>query len=500
MVKAPSSQPNPDLFDIPAAAVARHPGAMLAARALRRWVDGLPLGNPPKAAQMLLQQLRLLVRDPDPGSRFDSLLQIYATPVGQLFDIVDERLRDSSDSAMPLDQLEYALIELLTELAFGHLRLANDLLEKGKNPPTETLYQAMRLLDGAQTVERLHYCRLVPESWRLVTQIYRHAEARETAHSPVDRGLRRAGDPATIEGLFFRTLIISLCDPHQHRPQDILRWHDWTGPHTHLVGMGILPQGPFAIPVDTSGELAPLTSARRGRPGPEMRYLAIESFLQQLEADHEGPKGLLQALHDLITGRKSSEQRQSPRQPRNHPYSLLRGLRDVHARLETLTRGGEPGSQGPVAVACRQVNQSRTGAAFQLTAAVTPPLSVDDLVLAEAAETPAGGASVGFAGRIRRLVTLDDQTIEIGVEKLQGRLIPVEIGGTTAERLRGNIQALLQHVVENDRYVLIATRNLFRRGDTVTVKGAHADFTLRMKELLAVVHHTAYIAVEITVL
>lgn len=496
MVNAPSIQPKPGQFKIPSAAVARHPAAMLAPREVRHWLDGLPMANPPRAAQLLLQQLRLLVRDPHPGQRLDTLLQLYQAPIEQLLEMVNERLQGNLDSAMPLDQLEYSLLDLLSELAFGHLRIANASLAAGKPATVETLYQAMRLLESASNIERLRYFRLAPDYWQLLLSIYLHAEARQSADQMVDASQRSDGDPTTIQGLFFRTLVISLCDPHQHRPEQVQSWHRWTGQHTGSLESTVLPQGPFAVPLDISGALPPLAAARRGKPGPDMRYLALDRFLQELRDDPEAPPGLYVTLSDLIKGRKSSEQRQNPRQPRNHPFRLMHGLCVIHGRLEALVLGSSTGGPGIEAVPCRQVNQSKSGAAFLLQGPLNPPLAVGESVLLEAEALSPGGAAVGFAGRIRRLVSSGDQQIEIGVEKLAGRLIPVTITGSAAERARAQPQALLQQDVTTGRYILVAPRTLYREGDSLVAESSHARHELRMGELIEVVQHTAYIAVE----
>ncbi|MCG6966202.1 MAG: hypothetical protein LJE59_06810 [Chromatiaceae bacterium] len=470
---------------------------MLAPRALRQWIDALPLGNPPRAAQMLLQQLRLLVRDPQPGARLGALLDLYDVPGGQLLEIVNERLQTNQEGAVPLDQLEHSMLELLTELAYGRLRQANEALAGGKSPATATLYQAMRLLDGVQNIERLHYYTLDPGNWQLLLGIYLHAAAQDVADQPVDRALLRSGDePDTVQGLFFRALVLQLCDPHQHRPEQMLSWHHWAGEHANLLELTILPQGPFAIPLDISGQLPPLAAARRGKPGPDMRYLAAERFLQQLQDDPTAPQDLQRTLHELIKGRKASEQRQGPRQPRNHRYGLMNGLRNIHARLESLIQGAEQHDQDLAQVPCLLVNQSRSGAALQVQGPLSPPLTVGEVLLIEA-QTPApGGAAVGFAACIRRLVNGADHQIEIGVEKLAGRVIPVEITGSAAQRGRGETRALLQQDVEAGRHTLFAPRSFYREGDSLVAESAHARHGLRMQELLEVVQHTAIIAVE----
>ena len=497
MVNPQSTPPKLTPFPLPEPAIARHPGAMLAPRELRAWTESLPLGNPPRAAQLVLHQLRLLVRDPDPGSRLPPLLALYQAPIDRLLEIVEERMEKNQDLAIPLDNLEQALLDVLTELAYGQLRIANDQLLAGKPPDPALLYHAMERLDTAHNVERLHYHRRDAASWRLMTEIFLHADARGIGATPVDTAARRHGAPTHIDGLFFRALIIGLCDPHHQRPGDILAWHRWIGGHTDTLKLGVLPQGAFSIPIDTSGDLAPLTGARRGKPGPDMRYLLAEEFLRNLHEDENAPGGLYKALSDLIKGRKTAEQRTSPRQPRNHPFGLLYGLRQVHTRLGELTSGLPVAEPGHGQIACVQINQSKTGAAFRLQGPLNPPLGIGETILAEASNPKPGGAPIGFIGRIQRLVADSDGVIEIGVEKLVGGLMPVTLSGGAAERARGDTYALLQHSPESNHLLLLAIRNVYREGDTVIAEGVNSRYTLRMHKLQQTTRRVAYIEVEV---
>ena len=497
MVNAPPNQPNPGLFPIPPVAVARHPAALLSPRDLRHWVDSLPLGNPPKAAEHLLHQLRLLVRDPSPGPRFAVLLALYDQPIDQLLQIVRERLKNNPENAVPLDQLEQLTVELLNESAYGQLRMANQLLDGGKAPQLEELFRAMSLLDSALNIERLHYRRLAPQAWGLLLHIFLLAEHLQLADQPMAAVPIEPDQPRTIRGLFSRVLVITLCDPHQHLPGDIQRWHAWTGANSELLELTLLPQGAAAIPVDISGSETPLAAARRSKPGPGIRYLASDRFMQRLADDPMAPQGLLQAINELIKGRKTPEQRQSPRQARNHPFRLLHGLHSVHRRLTELTDSESPSRHELSPVPCRQINRSPTGAAFTLQGPLSPPLSVGEPILAEAEAAGRKTAPVGFAGRIQRLVTADHQQIEIGVEKLQGRLIPVAVTGSATERTRGTNYAVLQHATEGTQHLLLAASSIYREGDLVVVEGAQQRYNLRMLALLAGYQRIAYIVVEI---
>jgi hypothetical protein len=226
-----------------------------------------------------------------------------------------------------------------------------------------------------------------------------------------------------------------------------------------------------------------------------MRYLAAEQFLQSLRDDVEAPAGLYQALDDLVRGRKTPDQRASPRQPREHPFRLLHGLRAVHERLGQL--GSGRGAEATVSPAdATQVNQSKNGAAFKLRGPVKPPFSVGDTVLAEADNPKPGGGPIGFVGHIRRVVAGADGDMEIGVAKLPGRLIPVQLAGSTAERARGDTHALLQQRPDTGGYALIAARAIFRDGDMIAVEGVNLRLDLRMTSLRPLTRVTAYIAVE----
>lgn len=497
MVEVPPTQSNMRLFEVPEPSVARHPSVLLAPRQLQRWVAGLPLANPPKAAQTLLEQLRLLVRDPHPGARLAQLLQAFAAPLDQLQEIVDERLQNTLDGAHPLDQLECTVLQVLAELTSGYLRIANEALFAGNRPPTAVLYRAMHLLDRALAIQRQHYCHMRLADWQRLLQIFVYAQEQGIADELADAALRRPGDPPTLQGLFYRALVIGLCDPNHHRADRILAWYRWTGARTQSLELTLLPQGAFTLPVDLSGEMAPLAAARRARPGPEIRYLSAEPFLQQIQEDPEAPRDLARALLDLIKGRRTTEQRQNPRQPRNHPFLLRHGLRGIHARLYELVKGAGRRDAADGAHPCRQTDQSKTGSAFLLQGPVVPPLGVGELVLLEAAPQSPGASALGFVGCIRRLVNRDEQRIEIGVEKLAGRVFPVNLSGGGAERLRGDVGAVVHQDLDAGSIVLIAPQALFRAGDTVIAEGATARYNLRMQRLVEGAQRTAHIAVEV---
>ena len=457
----------------------------------------LPMGNPPRAAQMLLQQLRLLVRDPEPGTKFSTLLDLYLGPVGRLLEIVTERFDDNVDLAVQMDQLESTLVDLLSEIALGKLRVANELSAAGKAVPTPLLYSTMDLLDKASTIERLHYCARNPARWRQMLSVFLYAEQRHADREAVPIPPRSVDAPETIRGLFFRVLVIGLCDPHRHRPGDILRWHRWLGRHTADLSLALLPQGAFSIPVDISGEMEPLTAARRGKPGAEMRYLSAESFLEHLKADAEAPEGLYLAIDDLVRGRKASDQRASPRCELRHPFRLLYGVRTVHARLEQLGMGRGADAPPAVPIDATQINQSKTGAAFVLAGPVQPPLAVGETVLAEADNPRPGGGPIGFVARIQRVVSKDDGSIEIGVARLPGRMVPVHLSGGTAERARGDTYALLQQVPDTGAFRLIAASAIFRERESVTVEGVNLRLDLTMLKLHPVTRRLGYIEVEV---
>lgn len=491
----PSTQPQQLPFALPDPAVARHPNVMLALREVRLWLDELPLGNPPRSAQQTLQHLRLLVRDPEPGPRLKALLDCYLPILERLQQIVETRVPAYADSALPLDQLEIPVLELLNELAFGYLRVCNDQLVLGKAPPLAILYRAATLLDDAATLASLHYYRPPLPQWQLLLHIYRLGEQLQINDQPADPKRPAVDGSDTLRGRFFAALLTACCDPHHQHPGRVRAWHDWILRHTEGLSLVVLPQGNAAIPVDISGQLAPLAAARFAKPGAETRYVTADPLMAALQADDTAPEDLLDALTDLIRARRAPEQRRAPRQPRNHPYQLLFGLHNIAHRL--LSLNGDDDGPPPTIAKGRQIDQSKTGAAFALTGPLHAPLTVGEPLLAEAETTGEHGAPIGFLARIRRLAMPPGQEIEIGVEKLPGRVMPVDVTGSAAERTRGDTSALLIQTRDPQGFMLIAPRRIFREGDLVAVEGPDVRHSLRMLGHAGGSQRLVYIDVEV---
>jgi hypothetical protein len=295
--------------------------------------------------------------------------------------------------------------------------------------------------------------------------------------------------------VFFAAYFIAICDPHHHSPAQIRRWHEWLKRHTAGLGLAMLPQGKASIPVDISGDLPPLAAARTAKPGADTRYVIADPILHALAADLDPPAQLRDTLDALLRGRRSPEQRRAPRQPRNHPYQLLLGLYPISQRLLALSDGG--GGQPAPSLPSRQINQSSSGAAFQLTALPHQALAVGEPLLAEAEASTRNGASVGFLARIQRVQIAPGQGIEVGVEKLPGRIMPITITGSATERLRGDTAGLLLHQPDSDGFMLIASRRVYREGDVINVEGPSVRHALRMLGELGRTQRLAYIKVEV---
>lgn len=494
-MKTSSSQPHLTPFPLPDPAVARHPNVLLTARELLRWLDSLPLGNPPRVAQQILQQLRLLARDPQPGPRLSALLDCYTPTLDRLRQVTDARLPSDSESALPLDQLELLMLDLVAEQACGYLRACNAQLVVGKAPALTTLYSAAKLLDEAAMLASLHYHRAPQPHWRLLLHTYLLAEQLGLANQAVDPKKSPGDGSDTIHGVFFCTLLIACCDPHHHQPARVGAWHAWLERHTDSLALVPLPQGNAAIPIDISGELSPLAAARTAKPGRSTQYVTADTLLEQLKEDPEAPIDLLTTLTALVRGRRTPEQRRAPREALDQPYQLLFGLHNIASRLLSLSNN-DAGNGAPI-IAGRQINRSKTGAAFTLTGPLRTPPSIGEPVLAEASSRGTNGTAVGFLARVQRVVFDPAQNVDIGVEKVPGRVMPVTITGSAAERVRGDVGALLLHSPERSHYTLIAPKRLFREGDMVSVEGPSVRHNLRMLEQSGGSRRFAYIEVEV---
>lgn len=491
MANVPSSLPQTLPLTTPELSVARHPALILAPRALRNWIDTLPLANPPRAAEDLRRQLELLVSDPDPGSRLGNLLELYEPAINALLEIVHERLESNLDLATPLDQLEYKVVELLQALAGGYLRIADSRLKSGKSPDAATLFRAMRAHCLAATIKRLHYDPPSAEDWQTLLGIFGHAEGLGVTHQQVGQ---HGQGPGTIHRLFYSALVISLCDPNRRLPGEIHRWQHWLADHVDGLQLSLLPAGTAAVPIDVGGAVPPLAGARKSRPGTDIRYLDCAPLLA---ASESAMPDLHQAMRELIAGRTQPEQRREPRQARNHPYLLMFGLRDIHARLLRLTQGAEDNNQLPPGSQAVQVDQSRDGACFRFVAPPDLKPSVGDPILAEAIAGDARAANVGFTAVLRRFANHSDGQTEIGVEKLRGRLIPVSIQASAGGNRHLSPLALLQQHADTGRLQLLAARGWYRENDTLTIVSGSVTYRLRMRQLYSQTRNTVRVEIEL---
>jgi hypothetical protein len=494
MANVPSSLQQALPLTTPELAAARHPALILAPRALRSWIETLPLANPPRAAEDLRHQLELLISDPDPGNRLGSLLELYEPAIGALLEIVLERLEVNLALATQLDQLEYKIVELLQALAGGYLRIADNRLKAGKSPDAATLFHAMRAHCHATTIRRLHYHPPTAGDWQTLLGIFGHAEGLGISHRQIGPPARPAQEPNTIHRLFYSALVISLCDPNRRLPGEIHRWQRWLADQVDGLQLALLPNGTAAVPIDVSGRVPPLTGARKARPGPDIRYLDCAPLIT---ACATAMPDLEQALRELIDGRAQPEQRHEPRQARNHPYLLMFGLRDIHERLLRLTQGSDDHNQLPPGSQAVQIDQSRDGACFRFVAPPDLKLSVGDPILAEAIVGDAQAANVGFTAVLRRFANLADGQAEIGVEKLRGRLIPVHIQATAGDNRHLSPLALLQQHADSGRLQLLAARGWYRENDMLTITSGATTYRLRMRERSSETSSTVRIEIEL---
>jgi hypothetical protein len=489
-VTASASLPDPGLFPLPELSVARHPAVILAPRRLKRWIGELPLANPQRTADLLLQQLGLLVHDPQPGPKLSALLGLHAEPVAQLLAILLQRMRVDAENALPMDPRERQLVDILLTLGDGYLRTFNEALLVGRAPPAEDLYTAAWAFDQALGIERLRYRPAAQAQWQRLLKVFLCAEGHGLGDRTLPEERRREGEAATVRAIFFRALVIGLSDPHRQRPSEMLAWAAWLTEHGAALELSQQPRGSHPIPVDLGPRSAP-PGARRVEPGPDTRYLLTDDLLRLATA---GAPGLHVALLDLAEGRHQRDLRRSPRRSSARGYRILPGLRNISRRLDELS-GAATGQTSSNAWDARQLDQSKRGAAFVVAAAIKPPLMIGAPILAEVAE-PGQTAAVGFAALVRRVVSTDEGRFEIGVEKLQGRIVPVKVATVTGGRSYVDPHGLLLHPPGQEGLVLLAPRAWYRHDDLVAAEGPATRYRLRMTGLRAAAHNIALIDVE----
>lgn len=472
----------------PEPAPARHPDTITSPRELRQWLSDLPAVDSTQLVRQLSHQLSLLVRDPRPDAKFQPLLKCYHEVVESLQEqAVESRKRSPETRSHAQIGLLTSIPQLLHELANGHMRSVELRLKAGGTPDAEDIYVAQLLMRRAIHWELLEYRMFRPVVWQQIVQLYNVATLYGLECVSVDSDFRLAEDPTNTHDLFFSTLALLLADPYR-LPNHCIRELEYKLPeYAAKLQMSPDKTSNQQIPLDLSGRISPLHYARQPDPSLPAHYVSFEQLLKDLspgrldEAGCDLDSWLEQSLGGLLAG---GHERRHPRRARSADYHFVIGLKTVHERLRSLQPGNTAANPAGIECAptlsgipCVQNDISSSGSGFILPGNQHYP-DPGEWALFEL-DSPAGNPPVcGFVGQIKRCMRDEDDYLRIGVERLLGNVIPVNVGPTKKP-------ALFNANQEKSSYRLIAPHGYYEAEKVDVLVGSNKDYRVKHKKLLS---------------
>lgn len=490
MIPGPSTQlDNAYHLAVPEPAVARHPDTITNPRELRRWLERLPHADPGQTVKQLSRQLSLLVRDPRPEGKFGLLLKSYHGPVDSLQQqAMATRQRSAETRTHAQISLLTSLPGLFQELANGHMRAVKLALETGKQPQALDIYAAELLMRRAIHWELLEYRMFRPTVWQQVAQLYGVATLYRLEGGSVECELTHPGDPSNIHDLFFSTLALLLADPYRLPSHCIRELEQRLPEYAAKLDLSTDGDPAFQLPLELSGQISPLHYARQPDPSLPAQYLSLDRLLEQLRPGQVDAAGcdldawLQRSLGGLLGG---NHERGDQRRARNADYHFVVGIQAIHKRLRSLQPGQSDDdpresdcAPAHCGMPCTQVDVSSSGSGFILPGNQRYP-DPGDWVLFELDILPGGAGVSGFVGQIKRCMRDEDGYLRIGVERLNGNVIPVNLGTKRTP-------ALLNADQDQKLYRLIAPQGYFHEGKQDTLLGSNKNY--RVKHLRVLSH------------
>lgn len=325
-------------------------------RRLQRWLDELPLLNPPAALPPLREALQGCNAQPMDSRQRLKLLECYRPAVGKLFMAALQgrmsQLRGPpQERERVVEDLEgcslamaggYKLV--LSRFVRGHERARSGQLGLA-------LLRALEHLAQGLLHSYRYYRPAPPFVWLELHQIYCHAVAAgcpDVSPEPGPDGARSL----SLEGLYRQMLLLALTDPYRLRDGEVAHLFSSLSPYAPLCALqqGAVWKGTGEglYLVDMASDSPPRACARLSSPATgEKPWLlngtvalkAMHHRLAQLPAEQRRGSAEAVLLRQLLPEVSAGERRADVRRAARQRVLLLAGLDAVHRQL-----GGHPQS------------------------------------------------------------------------------------------------------------------------------------------------------------
>ena len=446
------SVPTPDPFENPL--VETNPSA------LRQWATALPFANAEQLSEAVLTSLGRLNRFPGQVKKRDELMDIYHSPA--------QRLSHSSavrgKGAPPL----HLLRRVMLEMAYGYSHIANECISsKANRKNLDRLAHALYFATRFYLLEYLYACEAfdcrASHSYRELSRLRTYAEEQNVHRQVIEDADNSDPETATVEHQFNRFMLLRLLDPchlQEGEPRICFDYLNDLASHAALITPSAEAERSGNYVIDRLGEVQPYPFEPEGLDKLSLPRFTlfdlnpvsqqIHKLLRRLERSEEQKpmpmSGLSQQEITNLLARMLKSwhirlQRDSERHTTTGQVQVWAGLHSIYsyftrrqddalADSDEITMSENPLQTarldpGKPQLVARRFNQSRSGVALHL-----PPNAVGRPLIGELVLISLHGASDvndWKIGVVKRALTRDNAALEIGVQFLLGRIIPITL-------------------------------------------------------------------------
>lgn len=445
--------PTPDPFENPLVEI--NPAQ------LRQWAAGLPFANPHQLAEAVITSLGRLNRFPGWVKKREELMAIYRTPCNRL-------QPTSLEQKTSLPARLYR--QLLLEMAYGYLHLVNDCLSKKpftrqRKQLQANIYFALRFFVLEYLIACEEYdCRAMMTR-REIVKLHTLAEEQGLQNEPIEDPEHSINQ--TISQQTKLTLLLSLLDPchlQAGEARSVFNYLSNLADAASFDKLESVPEPAGHYVIDRLGEVAPYLFNPKDietLPSPRFCLFNLIPVSQQLHQDlrtiekqadrkprelqHLSSRAATNLLRRMLKSWHIRLERNSERHITSGQARLWLGLKPIHRfltgesasrfsvaadkeEISLAPRTGGLGTVGPNTyqpLDCWRFNQSRSGVALHLPLPQTTPPQVGEIALI--AKPNGNNRDEWKLGIIRRALRKDEEILEIGMQFIHGKIVPLSI-------------------------------------------------------------------------
>jgi len=314
--------------------------------AVRLWVEELPLINPEKARELLVDALRQINSLGISTRNRHETLELLATSV---LCVAEAMKKVFLTKPVPLHGNNLLLatqtVDLCNQMATGYRILADD---AGRDD-SQTFYlvlaihRSLRYLSEVLLTNYQIYNQYPEGLWKTINSLYAFAEQHDITAQPVIDTTLSTPAPSTISTVFKQILLMSLACPYRLRQKEIhfvynalMDWADISRLHSRE---GEQTPGLFAINLDADNPPAYRLLTDNNTRGYQWRTLDTTSMANRIRGllekqpgngDRHIGIGDTSILQRLMLAWGVMPKRRFPRHPRSATVGLLVGLNAIH--------------------------------------------------------------------------------------------------------------------------------------------------------------------------